>query len=214
MSISKIVIFGLIVASTITAVFAVDKTVEDKELLKLRNWMAGSFSSADQAKADTDYFDIRLQMTPIWVDREDGYWLYVEQAMATKLDKPYRQRVYRLSRVDNTTIQSEVFMLQESLRFAGSWKEPKKLDILTPDSLSKKNGCAIILQPEGDTAFSGSTVAKECPSELRGAAYATSEAVITSNYLYSWDRGFDSTGVQVWGATNGGYRFIKLKPSP
>jgi hypothetical protein len=213
MSISRLAVLGVIVCSAFAIAFAATQSAEDKELLKLREWMSGSFSSTIQAQSDTSYFDIRLEMTPIWTSRTDGCWLYVEQATAAKLDRPYRQRVYRLSRINETTIQSEVFTLQEPLRFAGAWKEPKKFNPFTPDSLSKKDGCAIILRLSGDTAFVGSTVGRECPSDLRGAVYATSEVVITSTYLFSWDRGFDSTRVQVWGATKGGYRFIKSKPS-
>ena len=67
------------------------------DLETLVEWMTGSFSSEAQAAADPDYFDIRLQMVPIWPDRADGAWLYVEQAAASSLDQPYRQRVYRLS---------------------------------------------------------------------------------------------------------------------
>jgi len=213
MSISRLAIIGLVVCSALAVTFAATQSAEDKELLKLREWMSGSFSSAYQAQSDTSYFDIRLEMTPIWTGRTDGCWLYVEQATAAKLDRPYRQRVYRLTRTNDTTVQSEVFTLQEPLRFAGAWKDPQVFSPLTPDSLSKKDGCAIMLRPSGDTAFIGSTVDHECPSDLRGAVYATSEVVITSAYLFSWDRGFDSIGVQVCGATKGGYRFIKSRPS-
>ena len=213
MPISKLAVVGVVVCAALAVTFAATQSAEDKVLLKLSEWMSGSFSSADQAQSDTSYFDIRLEMTPIWTSRTDGCWLYVEQAAAAKLDRPYRQRVYRLSRTNDTTVQSEVFTLQEPLRFAGAWKDPREFNPLTPDSLSKKDGCAIMLRPSGDTAFVGSTVGHECPSDLHGAVYATSEVVITSAYLFSWDRGFDSTGVQVWGATKGGYRFIKLRPS-
>ena len=48
------------------------------DLEVLLSQMIGSFSSAEQAADDEDYFDIRLEMVPIWPDRQDGYWLYVE----------------------------------------------------------------------------------------------------------------------------------------
>ena len=35
-------------------------------------------------------------MAQIWPDSQGAIWLYVEQAVATSLDKPYRQRVYKL----------------------------------------------------------------------------------------------------------------------
>ncbi|MFM7261470.1 MAG: chromophore lyase CpcT/CpeT, partial [bacterium] len=77
--------------------------------------LTGHFTSAAQAKADPEFFVFHLHMTPIWTDRADGPWLYVEQAMATALDKPYRQRIYRLvDRSDGAgspKVESQVFEL-------------------------------------------------------------------------------------------------------
>ena len=67
------------------------------ELDTLVEWMTGSFSSQAQAQADERYYDIRLEMVPIWTDRDDGRWLYVEQAAASALERPYRQRIYRVA---------------------------------------------------------------------------------------------------------------------
>ncbi|HRW89883.1 MAG TPA: CpcT/CpeT family chromophore lyase, partial [Flavobacteriales bacterium] len=65
-----------------------------QSLAELASWMTGSFSSAAQAEADTNYYAIELEMARIWPERTDGVWLYVEQAVAAKKEKPYRQRVY------------------------------------------------------------------------------------------------------------------------
>lgn len=197
-----------------------DSTTPPSHWLRLVDWMDGSFSSQEQASADSNYFDIRLHMVRLWPEVSSAIYLYVEQARADKMDTPYRQRVYRITQVDDTTLQSEVFTLPDPLRFAGAWKAMDPTDSLSPygrlsrlrpDSLIPREGCAIILYPSGDTAFVGSTVGKKCSSDLRGAAYATSEVIIGKDYLYSWDRGFDSDGNQVWGATGGGYWFRKEK---
>jgi hypothetical protein len=181
------------------------------DLDRLASYMTGSFSSAAQAAADPEHFrEVSLHMTPIWTTRPDGPWLYVEQAMATTLDKPYRQRVYRLSAgAEPGTLVSAVFELPgDPLAFAGAWREPARLDGLAPDNLIPREGCSIILRARGDT-FVGSTQGHACASTLRGAAYATSEVTITSTMLRSWDRGFDASGTQVWGAEAGGYEFVK-----
>jgi len=36
-------------------------------------WMTGSFSSAEQAEAETNYYDIRLEMVQIWKERNDEH---------------------------------------------------------------------------------------------------------------------------------------------
>jgi hypothetical protein len=173
-------------------------------------FMTGSFSSAAQAAADPEYRDIRLHMAPIWPDRTDGRWLYVEQAAAGSLDKPYRQRVYRVSGPMDGVFQSEVFTMASPLRFAGAWARPELLGSLTPDSLTVRDGCAVILKQDETGGFSGSTEGHGCGSDLRGATYATSEVAVTRERLTSWDRGFAADGVQVWGATKGPYVFDRL----
>ncbi|MFC2083698.1 chromophore lyase CpcT/CpeT [Bacteroidota bacterium] len=183
---------------------------EDVELQTLKSWMTGSFSSRLQAERDTNFFNIHLKMKQIWKQRNDAIWLYVEQGAAWSLDKPYRQRVYRLTRTDNATLESAVFSLENPLRFAGVWKEDQPLNQLTPDSLTERTGCAITLEYT-DGAFVGSTYLKNCVSQLRGAAYATSEVRIEENLLTSWDRGFDENDLQVWGSEVGSYVFKKLK---
>ena len=185
---------------------------EKDNLDVLLRLMMGSFSSQAQAEADSDYFDIRLEMVPIWKDRSDGYWLYVEQAVATHRDEPYRQRVYHLVADGNGRIRSEVYSIPGPDRFSGAWKRPSIMDALTPDSLQIRPGCAVILARKGFGVFEGSTVDSECISNLRGAVYATSEVRITPQELISWDRGFDESGNQVWGATEGGYVFKRIEP--
>ena len=183
-----------------------------QDLAVLAEWMSGSFSSQEQAEEDSSFFDIRLTMVPVWTDRTDGHWLYVEQAVATHLEKPYRQRVYHLTQVDDTTFNSEVYTMSEPLRFARAWGQPEFFAILTPDSLTTREGCAISLVKQADGSFAGSTTGENCKSDLRGASYATSEVRITASALYSWDRGFDAERKQVWGAETGGYLFKKIVP--
>lgn len=182
----------------------------------LREYLTGSFSSQDQAAADKDYRDIRLHIAPIWNDRDDGPWLYVEQATSDTIDKPYRQRVYRLSRGADGSLKSDVYLLPEPvLGFAGAYMQDEPLTSLAPEQLTLKSGCAVIMKWDGASKrFVGGTVGSGCESNLRGAAYATSEVTLSRDLLVSWDRGYDKDGKQVWGAEKGGYRFRKISQNP
>jgi len=185
-------------------------------LTELTDWMTGSFSSHDQAMADPDNFrDVRLHMARIWLERSDGPWLYVEQAMANTLDQPYRQRVYQLSAEPGGTFRSRVYRFRdespESLRaLAGAWREPAPLANLSPADLTALEGCDIVMTRAGDASFMGATAGTGCSSTRAGASYTTAQVTITPESLTSWDRGFAASGKQVWGATAGGYRFIKI----
>ena len=179
-------------------------------------YMTGSFSSEAQSKADSNFYDIRLHMVEIQMGNEPGNWLYVEQALGSAQDKPYRQRVYQVVEITLGIYESRVYEFENPLQYAGGWNDESKLSNLTFDKLILRDGCSITLKYEhelvGDiniNRFVGSTGATSCPSSLRGASYATSEVVITEDQLLSWDRGWDANGKQVWGAETGGYIFFK-----
>jgi len=180
------------------------------DLALLVSYMQGSFSSEEQSKADTNYFDIRLQMKRVWSDRSDAIWLYVEQAVSSKLDKPYRQRVYKVLPPKDGIIESAVFTFPDPLKYAGDWKKDEPLIDLTPADLIQRVGCSVFLSKVDDGSFVGSTRDKGCESDLRNAKYAMSEVVINKEGMKSWDRGFNDKDEQVWGATKGGYIFKKI----
>lgn len=186
--------------------------------------MTGSFSSARQAADDPDFLDIRLEMVRIWEGRHDvpaGVWLYVEQARADLLDKPYRQRIYHVVVRDDGRIVSSVHEIGSGATaagaatgasvWAGAWREPSRFASLSPGDLAAREGCEVVLERTRPGRFEGGTEGQNCLSTLRGATYATSVAIITETGLETWDRGFDASGNQVWGAVKGGYRFERVR---
>jgi hypothetical protein len=186
--------------------YAQDELSEGME--SLVQWMSGEFDSAEQAANDTAYMDISLKMTRIWPEKPNGAWFYVEQAVSTTPDKPYRQRIYFISELEEDRYTSDIYTLKDEPAAVGAWKNPSVFDNLTPFDLQHKKGCTVFLFYDG-FQFSGNTNAKSCPSDLRGATYATSEVIITADELRSWDRGYNSADEQVWGAEKGHYKFVK-----
>ena len=182
----------------------------DPDLDELASWMTGSFSSEAQALDDSDFFHIDLHMTKIWPKREDGVWLYVEQASADTPERPYRQRVYHVRHVGEDVFASSVFTIDEPLERAGAWRLETPLADLSPSDLEEREGCTIYLVRRADGAFEGSTLGRLCTSNLRGATWASSEVVITADGLVSWDRGWNDVGEQVWGAEKAGYHFDRV----
>jgi hypothetical protein len=206
----KLLLLLLFCSFTFQSAQAQKNRLKKKDLLKVKSMMCGAFDSRAQAMQDSaNYMEIHLHMVPIWKKRKDGFWLYVEQAVASAQDRPYRQRVYHVYLSGDTAIISEVYELNKPLRFAGAWKENDPLKNLNTDSLVSRNGCAIMLTKNTDGTFNGKTGEKTCPSNLRGAIYATSEVTLSPEQMVSWDRGFNAENKQVWGAEKGGYIFRK-----
>lgn len=181
------------------------------DLHELTTWMVGNFSNAVQAEEDPEFFDIGLHVAPIWPDRTDGHWFYVEQAVRMHHDRPYRQRIFRVRELAPGLFENQVFSLPDPTAAVGAWQAEDPLADLEPADLAERDGCAILLRRRGET-FVGSTIASLCTSALRGAAYATSEVVVTPDGVVSWDRGFAADGRQVWGATKGGTVFDRIVP--
>ena len=180
----------------------------EKNLDNLFSMMQGSYNSEAQSKTDSTYYNISLHMYPIWQDK--GNWLYVEQALNSMQDKPYRQRIYEVKLLNDSTFTSRIYTIPSDSLWIGKWKTPAAFDSLSPENLNLREGCQVLLAKKSDSLFKGQTGEKTCGSSLRGSSYATSEVEISPNKIVSWDRGFDASGNHVWGAEKGGYVFEKL----
>ncbi len=180
------------------------------EFSLLKQYMSGSFSSELQSKNDSDYFDIRLRMEPIWASSEDEFFLYVEQAMSTSIDKPYRQRIYRVVKESDDRFVSYIYSLRAPERFVGKSGTDAVFSSITRDSLRTLDGCEVrlLFNPKLNQ-FEGSTGERSCASSRSGATYTTSKVIINAKGMNSWDQGWNDAGAQMWGATKGGYEFIK-----
>ena len=187
---------------------------EDADLQRLLSRMTGQFSSETQAQGSDDYFDIRLAMVQIWTEREDGPWLYVEQAVAQAMERPYRQRVYRLRRVDADLFESRVYAFPDPPSHVGAWKKDKPLADLGPADLTEKKGCGVYLRLRADGAFAGGTLGTACANAFGGATYATSFVTVHADRLEAWDRGYDADHKPKWGPDAGPYVFRKTVDAP
>lgn len=181
---------------------------EDTELKELFSLMQGSFNSENQAKQDSTYYNISLHMYPIWKDK--GNYLYVEQALNSMQNKPYRQRIYKVNRLNDSVFSSAIYTIPNDSLWIGKWKTPEDFDRISTEYIVERTGCEVLLQRIGENHYKGATGIKTCESSLRGASYATSEVEMTSEKILSWDRGFDAEGNHVWGAEKAGYIFDKL----
>ena len=184
------------------------KVKEDSELKELFTLMQGSFNSEVQSQVDTSYYNISMHMYPIWEDK--GNFLYVEQALNSAQNKPYRQRIYELTRNSDSTFSSAIYKLGVDSLWIGKWKNPKAFDSIALKDIALKEGCDVILSRVAPNLFIGKTGDTSCESTMRGASYARSEVEILEDKIISWDRGYDANGNYVWGAEKGGYIFNKL----
>lgn len=174
----------------------------------LAEFMIGTFSSADQAKRDTNYSNVEVEVRRIWPNEPKNVWLYLEEAEATDKGHPYRQQILCLSQVDDTVFQATNFELDSMQLYVNAFRDPTRFDTHKPLDAKQLKGCAMTLIWNRGT-FSGSTNGISCMNKKGGAAYTTSEVLLGMDSMISWERGFDSKGEQIWGSDLGGYEFMK-----
>ena len=173
----------------------------------LQTYLTGKFDSEAQSLSDPTYYAVQLWTCAVNAPTIGERVLYVEQALLDSLAQPYRQRLYVVEPGVNpaTDAVSRVFELAAPNGFVGWCQSPLAAEI-TADQAFEREGCRVEMTWLGDH-FEGATPGKACLSDLQGATYATSEVEAYADRIESWDRGWDATDQQVWGATAGPYIF-------
>jgi len=182
---------------------------------RLATWLEGDYDSADQEARDYSYYGISLRMCTVELPELGERVLYVEQALLDDPGAPYRQRLYRVVPQDEETAVSEVWQATSRSTedaLVGLCDDPASFSFAAED-FEPREGCGVTMTWDGE-AFTGSTRDKDCLSDLNGATYATAEVTLGAELLTSWDRGYDSDDVQVWGAVDGAYEFVRRTAPP
>jgi hypothetical protein len=209
----------LIIAAAAISAFSQSK---DRDLRDFAAAMAGSYDTFAQVDADeegdTKYRHIRalLHVYPVIIpELKDGFAFYVENQAAETRTKPYRQRVYFISKI-NGSITMQVFRIRDDKDLVNAYKNPAALKSLTFARLTKEEGCDLTYKRIGKDTFKGSNFGNAaCRSTLRGATHTNSESEISPTKWINLDQGFDDAGSHKWGPPPGtiGHIFIKRKGS-
>jgi hypothetical protein len=124
---------------------------------------------------------------------------YVAQAAAETQDKPYRQRVYVLTRIEGRAV-NRIYRLKAPEKYVGAHEKPELLAALTPDDLQLEEGCDLVWTRVSRKLYTGvAGAAKTCRTSWRGASYVVSHVEMTPTTITSLDQGFDDAGAHKWG---------------
>jgi CpeT protein len=174
---------------------------------KFYEYLLGRFDSSEQAKTNQAYFPVQMQTCKVDMPALGTHVLYLEQALLSSLGAPYRQRLYVIEAQmpPETHARSRVFEFKDPTTMVG-WCSKANPTSPTVDDVIERDGCQVLAELK-DGVFVGGTMGKGCSSSLQGASYATSEVSVEMTKITSWDRGFDTNDMQVWGAVAGPYVF-------
>ena len=202
--------FGIF-ALTALLIFKPTAAAAESPIDRLSQRLIGNFSSAEQTAQNPTYRHVEFHAVPIWSERTDGHWLYIEQFLAAAPELPYRQRIYQLLSNADGSIKLRIFNLAEPLEFSGAWRDGNRLAALQQLDLIYQEGCDLVMIEREDGAFYGTTDGNGCVSSINGASYATHDLTLTATSLTTWERGYNGLNAQVWGPLSGGYIFKRVE---
>ena len=199
---------------------SISEGAEEDEGVRLNNdplerafrFLIGKFNSATQAAANPSYFNVQLHACAVDAPELGERVLYIEQAMNSALNQPYRQRLYVVKDNGDGRVASVVYTINQPERYIGLCDRGTTA-VFTPDEVAERIGCTVYLRLSGQF-FAGGTEGQACASALRGASYATSQVALYADKILSWDQGFDAQDTQVWGAVDGPYEFLRIDANP
>ncbi len=191
--------------------------------------LTGVFRNPDQALENPAWF-VHLQLwqrrTPLFA--ADSVTLFLEQANVLYLDRPYRQRLLRLTE-EAGQVWGQYYQFQDFSRWRGCGEASERLQGLMLADVAELPGCRVAIAPvpTGDPTRDPTGDPTEewqarlvpggcCEFEYEGQKrqvlvgfdVAETEAGVS---LKTYDKGIDpETGQGLWGALMGPYEFWKL----
>ena len=164
-----------------------------------------------------DSTTIQVQMTTCRVrvaGEHNSIFLYQEQGLVGKLDRPYRQRFLEITTEEDTkdtenTDSELVYSLSYKPENLSQWVNFCDRDLVKRVASQEQLGklvCRVTLKPLLNV-YAGKTASGGCPATFRGAVKITNRIVLHQEGMDTWDRGFDESVNQVWGARDRAYQF-------
>ncbi|NJR71181.1 MAG: hypothetical protein HC771_23005 [Synechococcales cyanobacterium CRU_2_2] len=187
-------------------------------LRSLTQALIGEFSNPQQAIASPAWFvHLRLWQCPTPLFAEDSITLFLEQANILQLDRPYRQRLLRLSE-DQGQLFGQYYQFKDFSAWKGCGQTPGRLQTLTPADIADLPGCRVAIAQTPTGEFQARLgPGRRCEFEYEGqkrqvvVGFDVAQSGATGVYLKTYDKGIDpETGQGFWGALMGPYEFEKL----
>lgn len=171
--------------------------------------LMGVLDTAVQAKTNPQVANVRMvscRVTLVDAPSPEGIWLYQEQAIATNLQAPYRQRFLHITpRPLSQVVRSLAYRPSNPNAWVNLCDQPVANRNVTSKDLGEAV-CSVFLKRSGDV-YIGVTPAIGCPTTARGAIRTTNRVILRSDSMETWDRGYNAQGQQVWGAEGESYQF-------
>ena len=181
----------------------------ESSLERLVRMLSGGFSNQDQAVENPPlYAHILVKFRPL-TQLEPGS-LLLEQSYAINPAAPYRIRVLRAERQAGQLIIHNQALIDDQ-RFWGAVDDPERRSQIQASDLRPLQGCAYLVQEEGEGFIGEVEPGCRCLVERKGAtSYLVSRLELNPTGMRTIDRGHDpQTHEHLWGSLAGPFEFAR-----
>jgi hypothetical protein len=181
----------------------------ESSLERLVRMLSGGFSNQDQAFENPPlYAHILVKFRPL-AQLEPGS-LLLEQSYAINPAAPYRIRVLRAERQAGQLIIHNQALIDDQ-RFWGAVDDPELRSQIQASDLLPLQGCAYLVQEEGEGFIGEVEPGCRCLVERKGAtSYLVSRLELNPTGMRTIDRGHDpQTHEHLWGSLAGPFEFAR-----
>lgn len=189
------------------------------QLLTLGEYLCGEFENKDQALAEPVwYVNLKMWQRPVPLFTEDSLTFFAEQANILSLEKPYRQRIMRLTEgtSEEAPIQIQYYMPKNSNTLSGGGANPIILKNLAIEELELLPGCILNVKVEKSGFNTYKYITEPATNSRCSFTYEGNTVYVSLGFtaqkdeFLSFDKGIDpTTGSGTWGAVMGPYRYSK-----
>lgn len=207
-------VIGMLVCMLDSPVSAVDRDSirsVSPALQSLADYMTGSFVGLVSSGADGGKTERKIESWPIWTDRKDALWLYLDEKEGTSPARQIDECILRLTELRPGILAGEFFQLPAPPVAPGRLRSVDYFSSITPAALSLRDGCAMSFRRTTDTVFSGQSTGTGCSAAMSSGAYLSREFVLTPSSIERQDRTFDRSGKELSATATPRLIFLRVK---
>lgn len=145
----------------------------DNKFERFRQQIMGHFSNVEQVENGISLGEPEQEfiITPIFKNRPDEFWVYLEFFSPGLISKPIDQRIEQYKRIHRDTFVMEVYYIKEPDKYINEWKKENPFeDLSIKNDLIRDERCDLYIVPDFDKKHHFTTLPpEEVTCQMRGA---------------------------------------------